>query len=426
MITESGLRTEFRISGRWQLPDPTAHIREVAKTVATHFAALPGSMLPFDNEARKVMLGNQVVQSVRAQLSTSDSSTAALHANAAGQQGVQAGLVALLDFGAGADILDTTTNLPMVSVEHVNCARRLVDISVAIREMWREELDRAPASANGAEGWAADGASLAHAVHGNYSQNGFDVPLGTQAPPAEDALPEQQEDEPELQQIWQAEMAAAGEEDAAEEVEDAAVADEAVAPLRFEDLPGEEVFDNTGLGPNGTMLFAKSGTAQVHKDRRLMRRLLLSGKSHTTINQLVDASGAAITNPVTNKKRKVRPSKRDTEEVLKAAFAQFPRLGTYTAGGGDREVVLKGWPLSVKGGILFHNELMRCCRVPLQQVSQKRAEFHDAPPRVPHNGGEGMAEEGGGNDAEADGLNVPAAMRQNPPTPPQGVGSAVY
>lgn len=330
-----------------------------------------------------------------------------------------------MDFGAGADILDTETNLPMVSVEHVNCARRLVDISVSIREMWREAFDRAPASAHGADSWAADAVPLAHAVHGNYSQIGFGVPLGTQAPPAEDALPEQQEDEPVVQQLWQVEMAAVGEEDAAEEGEDAVVTDEAVVPLRFEDFPGEDAFDNTGLGPSGTMLFAKTGTAQVHKDRRLMRRLFLSGKSHTTINQLVDASGAAITDPATNKKRKVRPSKRDAEEVLMAAFAQFPRLGTYTAGGGDREVVLKGWPLSVKGRILFHNELMRCCRVPLQQVSKKRAEFHDARPRVPRRGGEEVAEEGGGNNAEADGLNVFAAMHQNPPTPPQGVGAAL-
>ena len=68
-----------------------------------------------------------------------DSSVAALHAKAAGQQGVSAGAMAGLDLAAGGAVMDPTTNLPMVTVEHVNCVRRLVDISVRIRDMWRRK-----------------------------------------------------------------------------------------------------------------------------------------------------------------------------------------------------------------------------------------------------------------------------------------------
>ena len=64
--------------------------------------------------------------------------------------------------------------------------------------------------------------------------------------------------------------------------------------------------------------------------------------------------------------------------MLKAAFEQFPRLGTFQEQEGD--VLFKGWPSSVRGQTLFHNELMRCCRVSLRQLSQKRAQFHEGRP----------------------------------------------
>ena len=58
------IRTEFRISSRWQLPDPTGHISGMAGRMAKHFAVRPHCTLPFEDEARRVMLGNQVASGV--------------------------------------------------------------------------------------------------------------------------------------------------------------------------------------------------------------------------------------------------------------------------------------------------------------------------------------------------------------------------
>ena len=35
---------------------------------------------------------------------------------------------------------------------------------------------------------------------------------------------------------------------------------------------------------------------------------------------------------------------------------------------------------SVRGQTIFHDELVRCCRVPLRQVPQRRAHFHEGRP----------------------------------------------
>ena len=60
-----------------------------AQRVAEPFAAKPQATLPFEEEARKVMTGNQVAQSIRAEQRVGDDpSMAALEANAAGQQPV--------------------------------------------------------------------------------------------------------------------------------------------------------------------------------------------------------------------------------------------------------------------------------------------------------------------------------------------------
>ena len=66
----------------------------------------------------------------------SNVATSALHANAAWQQGVLAALLAVLDFGAGGDVLDTEGNV-LVSAKHVQLAWRLVEVSLGIREAWR-------------------------------------------------------------------------------------------------------------------------------------------------------------------------------------------------------------------------------------------------------------------------------------------------
>ena len=177
--TPHGLRTEFCISSRWRLPDPTDHIRDGARTVTKHFITKPNSVLPFEEEARKIMLGNQVVQSIRSQRCVHDSSVAALHATAAGQQGVSAGAMAGLDLAAGGAVMDPTTNLPMVTVEHVNFVRRLVDISVRIRDMWRRENEELIPLTDG-NGDGSGENLLARAVRGNFDQAGFGAPVPTQ------------------------------------------------------------------------------------------------------------------------------------------------------------------------------------------------------------------------------------------------------
>ena len=173
-----GVRTEFRISGRWKLQDPTDHVRAAARKVAAHFLTKPHSVFPFEDQARKVMLGNQVAQSVRAQLSSHDASLAALQANAAGQQGVQAALMAALDFAAGGGRCDEVNNLPVITVEYVQCVRRLLDISVAIREMWRESLEVFPAETGREE--STNPGDLGRAVQGHFPFADFAGPLPTQ------------------------------------------------------------------------------------------------------------------------------------------------------------------------------------------------------------------------------------------------------
>ena len=101
------VRTEFRISNRGDLPDPTEHIQNGAKRVAQFIATKPQATLPFEDEARKVMMGNHVAQSIRAEQRADDDTTlAALEANAAGQQGVHAALLTILDYAGGGGSLD--------------------------------------------------------------------------------------------------------------------------------------------------------------------------------------------------------------------------------------------------------------------------------------------------------------------------------
>ena len=202
--------------------------------------------------------------------------------------------------------------------------------------------------------------------------------------------------------------------------------------------------DKQGLGPDGAMLLPKHGGEQVFNDRCLVRRLLMTGKSATSVNHIVDNYSAHFKDGTgeSRKRRKVRPAKRDVVRVLEAAFAQYPRLGSFTAGGGQREVVLKGWSESEQGQILYHNELMRCCGVSLRDLSKKRASYYDANPVVSagdgaHGDGGGLhglpvgvaegAPESGGADAawERQAAAAPQfTSSENPSTPPGGHVSA--
>lgn len=51
------LVTEFRISSRWTLADPTDHIKEGAKRVCQHFRSRPHSVLEMESEGRRLLLG---------------------------------------------------------------------------------------------------------------------------------------------------------------------------------------------------------------------------------------------------------------------------------------------------------------------------------------------------------------------------------
>ena len=144
------VRTEFRISARWNMADPTEHIQRAARTVAGHFRTRPNAVLAMSGRGTptpswylveifqpccqtlvsllesklakspslaSLLPGNQVAQSVRAQGSEADVSMSALHANGAWQQGVLAGLVAILDFAAGGSCLDQDGNI-LISPSH--------------------------------------------------------------------------------------------------------------------------------------------------------------------------------------------------------------------------------------------------------------------------------------------------------------------
>ena len=128
------------------------------------------------------MLGNQVIQNIKSQQSSHDGNVAALHANAAGQQGVYAGAMAGLHLAAGGADIDPETNLPLVTVEHVNAVRRLVDISVAIREMWQQDLEEFKSSP-GSKGDDTGDLVLARAVRCNFDQGTFGPAVRAQPSP---------------------------------------------------------------------------------------------------------------------------------------------------------------------------------------------------------------------------------------------------
>ncbi|CAK9013513.1 unnamed protein product, partial [Durusdinium trenchii] len=53
----STLRTEFRISSKWNFPDPTDHIRAGARRVCDHFRGRPHAVLEMDEGGRKLCMG---------------------------------------------------------------------------------------------------------------------------------------------------------------------------------------------------------------------------------------------------------------------------------------------------------------------------------------------------------------------------------
>ncbi|CAK0828249.1 unnamed protein product, partial [Prorocentrum cordatum] len=399
-VGDAQLRAEFRISNRGDLPDPTGHIQAGARRVAELFAKKPQAILPFEEEARNIMTGNQVAQSIRAQLrgdqrakNVQPQLRVQPGANAAGQQGVQAALVAVLDYSGGGGTLDAASGLPLITTQHVQCARRMLDISIAIRTIWRAALDEDGDAADGESDGDNEPGRLARPVRGHYHPHAYAAPLSTQVP-ACPAAPQGPVPAGGLvaDVARPAARAGGGNVDVSQPASPgAAESDLAGAPptggeapgsgeraLTFADLAGEAQFDNQGLGEGGAMVFTKA----AFKDRELIRRVLLTGKSQISVDACVDLYSVAVLDQEApaKRKRRARPSKPEAVAVLKAAFEQFPRLGECQEQNG--EVFLKGWPDSELGRALFHNELMRCCRVSLRQLSQKRAQFHEGRPQL--------------------------------------------
>ena len=59
------MATEYRISSRWQLTDPTDHIQDGARRVCEHFRSRPHAVLEMDDEARRLLLGSLAARLLR-------------------------------------------------------------------------------------------------------------------------------------------------------------------------------------------------------------------------------------------------------------------------------------------------------------------------------------------------------------------------
>ena len=225
----------------------------------------------------------------------------------------------------------------MVTVEHVNCVRRLVEISVRVRNMWRRENEELIPLTGGNRRDGSGENLLARAVRGNFDQAGFGAPVPTQQPfvAPHQAAPQSasgavlsQAAGAELREAFPSEdsgivpEAAPSPEVWRSQVDDAQVlahaedADEVpqaqgVIPLSFADLHPQSEFDAQGLGEGGAMILTSpAGADAAFSDRALMRQFLLSGKSSTTISKLVDNFGVyARTKEDAKKRKKIRPSK---------------------------------------------------------------------------------------------------------------------
>ena len=109
-----------------------------------------------------------------------------------------------------------------------------------------------------------------------------------------------------------------------------------VEALTFAELKQENTFDDVGLGEGDAMIFEKTNGQQVFKDRTFVRRAVLSGKNHETVNKLLDSCCVGSwrrRSLTTGKKKRVRPPKQAAIQVLTAAFRRFLRLGTVEGSG---------------------------------------------------------------------------------------------
>ena len=135
------------------------------------------------------------------------------------------------------------------------------------------------------------------------------------------------------------------------------------------------------------------------------------------MNKLLDSYcvGVGGGGASTGKKKRVRPPKQAAIQVLTAAFRRFPRLCTLEGSGNSTHVV-------GQGKRLFHNELMRCCRVTWKDLSKIRAAFCDATAGATIQD-EGAAPPPGVEEADrgSSGLQFPQVRRSGSVTPPEGL-----
>ena len=96
------LRTEYRISSRWQLPSPIQKLLEAVDRVFIYFKDRQHHEIPFAEEARQYLLGCQLEQNLLGDdaQKVGDTIGAAQHGQAAGQIGIYSGILAVLRWAA--------------------------------------------------------------------------------------------------------------------------------------------------------------------------------------------------------------------------------------------------------------------------------------------------------------------------------------
>ena len=200
----------------------------------------------------------------------------------------------VLDCAAGGGRPDAQSGVPAVTLQHVQSARRLIAVSVAIQKEWRVPFagdDSEEGSGQEDTDARADPMRIAQAVEGHYMAGGFDAPTATQgkpvpAAPAAALVSPADPGAATGDEIWRRspeEVALALDDEPDHE---AAAQDGVPRPLSFSDLEDLPAFDANGFGDEGDKIFSKTQGVQVFKDRELMRRLLLSGRSHETITKI--------------------------------------------------------------------------------------------------------------------------------------------
>ncbi|CAK9072015.1 DUF3510 domain-containing protein [Durusdinium trenchii] len=272
-----GMQTEFRISGRWHMKDPTDRIQLGAKRVTEHFRSRPHSVLAMEEVARKLLLGcsdwfgsslrlrsfffparpppDEPMRSAERGKMCERPQLEALHAGAAAHHGQMSAAIAVLALASGSGSFDAAGNLMVAS--------RLVELNLQIRRAFRGPL---PPSGERPADSDSDPECIAKPVHGFGS---FAAPAATQPCPAlhtdEASVP-----------VAEAAVEEPPEDERAEDVSEAA--------LTFDQLLPEEQFFQRGLGEGDAMIFDDS----KFKDQALLRKVLLSGQSELKLSRVVD------------------------------------------------------------------------------------------------------------------------------------------